>query len=326
VVTVLALYGSATSLTEQAAQGSGFVVSPKGYILTNSHVITNAGESDSSARVKPAHRVYIEFRDRDRVAATIVGWDVFDDVGLLKVNPSEHPLFPVPLGNSAAVQVGEPVAAIGSPFGNASSLGVGVVAATKRSIRSITSAYNLVDAIQTDAPINHGDSGGPLFDGRGRVIGITAQIRSDSGTAQGVAFAVPINSAKRSMQQLIAGGSVAYAYIGITTEDLTPSIARRFHYAALHGAVIDEVKDGSPGDAAGLRGGSKDEEVLGAPFKRGGDLIVAINGRPVSEAEDVVRIVTEQLSPGQIATFTILRGRHRVAIPVRLAERPANPA
>jgi 2-alkenal reductase len=201
-----------------------------------------------------------------------------------------------------------------------------VVSATKRSISSLTSAYTLVDAIQTDAPINHGNSGGPLFDARGRVIGITAQIRSDSGTAQGVAFAVPINSAKRSMRALIATGHVEYAYVGIKTEDLTPSIARRFHYAAKQGAVIDEVGHGSPADAAGLRGGSNEEDILGIPFKRGGDLIVAIDGRPVSEAEDVVRIVTEELSPGQIATFTILRGGKRLSIPVKLAVRPSSPS
>src|SRR5204863_5563932 len=157
----------------------------------------------------------------DRVPARIVGWDIFDDVALIRVDPQDHSLAPVPLGDSSAVAVGEPVAAIGSPFGQADSLGVGVVAATHRSIESLTSKYNLVDAIQTDAPINHGNSGGPLFDARGRVIGINAQIRSDSGNAEGVGFAVPINSAKRSMEQLIGHGSVSYAYIGVVTTDLT---------------------------------------------------------------------------------------------------------
>ena len=138
----------------------------------------------------------------------------------------------MPLGNSAAVTVGEPVAAIGSPFGNENSLGVGVVSAIRRSIDSLTSRYSLVDAIQTDAPINHGNSGGPLFDARGRVIGINAQIRSDSGNAEGVGFAVPINSARRSMQQLIASGSISYPFVGIATTDLTPALARHFGYSA----------------------------------------------------------------------------------------------
>ncbi len=318
VVTIVAVYGTDPA-TAQKAQGSGFVVSPKGYILTNSHVITTAGDG---AVAKPADRVYVEFQDRDRVEAKIVGWDVFDDVGLIRVAPSAHALAPVPLGNSAAVTVGEPVAAIGSPFGNENSLAVGVVSATKRSVDSLTSNFNLVDAIQTDAPINHGNSGGPLFDARGRVIGLNAQIRSTSGNAEGVGFAVAINSAKRSMQQLIANGSVSYAFVGVETEDLTPSLAKRFDYPVERGAVITNVVDGGPAAAAGLRGGSGRDDVLGIEFVRGGDVIVAIDGQIVRSAEDIVRIVTVSLSPGQIARFTIQRGNARREVPVRLGERP----
>ena len=134
----------------------------------------------------------------------------------------------MPLGDSAGVVVGQPVAAIGSPFGNADSLATGVVSAVHRSIDSLTSQFVVPDAIQTDAPINHGNSGGPLFDARGRVIGINAQIRSDSGNAEGVGFAVPINAARRSMVQLIATGHVLYPYVGVKTQDLTPSAARHF--------------------------------------------------------------------------------------------------
>src|SRR5919199_4068234 len=263
VVTIYSIYGSDV-LAAQEAQGSGFVVSRDGYILTNSHVITNAG--DTEGKVKRADKVYVEFRDRDRVAAKVVGWDVFDDVGLLKVDPADHALNPVPLGKSSAVVVGEPVAAIGSPFGNENSLTVGVVSATERSISSLTSAYNLVDAIQTDAPINHGNSGGPLFDARGRVIGINAQIRSDSGNAEGVGFAVPINSAKRSMSQLIAAGHVSYAFVGIETEDLVPSIAKRLGYPVSKGAVVTKVHPNTPGAAAGLHAGTDKVQIFGAAF------------------------------------------------------------
>src|SRR5919109_388740 len=183
-----------------------------------------------SAGMRPAGHVYVEFADRDRVSARVVGWDVFDDVGLLKVDPKEHRVAPVPLGDSSAIVVGEPVAAIGAPFGNADSLATGVVSAIHRSINSLTSSFSVPDAIQTDAPINHGNSGGPLFDARGRVIGINAQIRSDSGNAEGVGFAVPIDAARRSMEQLIATGRVLYPYVGVNTQDLTPSAAEHFGF------------------------------------------------------------------------------------------------
>jgi S1-C subfamily serine protease len=316
VVTIVADFG------EPGQQGSGFVVSPKGYILTSSHVITTAG--DGEGKPKPAGSIVVEFQDRDRVPAKLVGFDIFDDVGLIKVDPAEHALTPVPLGNSAAVAVGAPVAAIGSPFGNENSLAVGVVSATHRSIDSLTSRYSLVDAIQTDTLINHGNSGGPLFDARGRVIGINAQINTSSGNAAGVGFAVPINSAKRSMQQLIADGSVSYAYVGIETEDLTPSLAKRFDYPVKRGAVVTAIQPDSPAEAAGLRGGGSAKDVLGTSFTPGGDVIVAINGRRIVSSEDIVRIVTESLSPGEVALFTVLRGDSRREIQVRLAERPTS--
>src|SRR5919198_565493 len=322
VVTIYAFFGDPSSDATEAAQGSGFVISSKGYVLTNSHVITNAGEG--SGPVKAASHLYVEFSDGDRVDARVVGWDVFDDIGLLRIDPSQHALAPVPLGDSATVVVGEPVAAIGSPLGNENSLGVGIVSATHRSIDSLTSRYSLIDAIQTDAPINHGNSGGPLFDARGLVIGINAQIRSDSGTAEGVGFAVPINSAKRSMEQLIARGSVSYAYVGIVTTSLTPALAKRFGYAVSHGAAITKVEPGSPAAAAGLRSGGRTQSYLGVDFAPGSDVVVAIAGRTVTTSEDLVRIVTGRLEPGEQATFTIARGRSRVQVPIRLSQR-ANP-
>jgi len=316
VVTIVSVFGTDPESATQA-QGSGFVVSPKGYILTNSHVITDAG---SGSVAKPADQVYVEFQDKDRAEAKIVGWDVFDDVGLIKVDPAAHELVPVPLGNSATVAVGAPVAAIGSPFGNEDSLGVGVVSAIHRSIDSLTSNFKLVDAIQTDAPINHGNSGGPLFDARGRVIGINAQIRSQSGQAEGVGFSVPINSARRSMQQLIANGSVSYAYVGVETTDLTPALARRFGYAVSQGAVVTGLQPGSPAVKAGLRADSSRAQAFGVVFPRNGDVIVAIDGQRVAGSEDIARIVTN-MSPGEIAHFTVQRGHSRLDLPLRLGER-----
>lgn len=325
VVTIIALFGDPTANGQGgASQGSGFVVSSKGYILTNSHVITTAGEGSPSVSADPAATVYVEFRDGDRVEARIVGWDIFDDVGLLKVDPSDHRLQPVPLGNSDRVVVGEPVAAIGSPFGQETSLTAGIVAATERSIDSLTSEYSLVDAIQTDAPINRGNSGGPLFDARGRVIGINAQIRSESGNAEGVGFAVPINSARRSMSQLIATGEVRYAYVGITTQTVTPSIAEQFDYGANRGAAVQGVNQGTPAAEAGFRPGRAEQVFEDIRIRPGGDLIVAIDGKTVDSADDVVRAVTRKL-PGQKLTFTVLRDGERRTISVTLGTRPEIP-
>jgi S1-C subfamily serine protease len=325
VVTIVALFGDSTAEGPSgASQGSGFVVSPKGYILTNSHVITTAGEGSPSESANAAGTVYVEFRDGDRVRAKIVGWDIFDDVGLLKVDPTDHALAPVPLGDSSRVVVGEPVAAIGSPFGQETSLTAGIVAATERSIDSLTSEYSLVDAIQTDAPINRGNSGGPLFDARGRVIGINAQIRSESGNAEGVGFAVPINSARRSMSQLIATGEVRYAYVGITTQTVTPSIAERFDYGADRGAAVQGVNLGTPAADAGFRPGRAEQVFEDIRIRPGGDLIVAIDGRRVDSADDVVRAVTRKL-PGQKLTFTVLRDGERRTISVTLGTRPEIP-
>jgi 2-alkenal reductase len=321
VVTVYSFYDD-RARERHAAQGSGFVVSSDGVILTSAHVITTAGPADSTP--DGADRVFVGFKDGDRVRAQIVGWDVFDDVGVLRVEPDDHALQPVPLGDSAQVVVGEPVAAMGSPFGNQDSLAVGVVSANRRSISALTSPYRVIDAIQTDAPITHGNSGGPLFDARGRVVGINAQINSESGDSEGVGFAIPINAAKRSMQQLVASGRVAYGYVGVTTEDLTPSVARHFGYAVKEGAIIARVTDGSPGDRAGLRGGEGDEVFNGERVTRGGDVIVAIDGRRVRGADDVVRAVAYRL-PGQLVRFTVARDRKRITVRVRLGERPAVP-
>ena len=260
---------ASTTQSVTASQGSGFVVSDEGYILTNSHVVTTAGESDPDETPRAADTVYVQFRDGERVPAEVVGWDVFDDVGVLKVDPADHPVSPVPLGDSSAVVVGEPVAAIGSPFGQESSLSVGVVSATERSIDSITSSFNLVDAIQTDAPINRGNSGGPMFNAAGEVIGINAQIRSESGTAEGVGFAIPINAAKRSMEQLIQTGEVRYAWLGVTTQTVTPRIAERFGFAETSGAAVQSVAGGSPADRAGLVGGGARGGVRRAPVLSG---------------------------------------------------------
>ena len=325
VVTIFSYFGSGPSA--DAAQGSGFVVASDGTILTDAHVITNAGETSPGQTVKPASAVYIEFSDHDRIPAKVIGWDVFDDVGVIKVDPSQHPLAVVPLGESGSVAVGEPVAAIGSPLGNENSLAVGVVSAVHRSIPSITSRYQLIDALQTDAPITHGNSGGPLLDAAGRVIGINAQIRSQSGSGNdaGVGFAVPIDAAKRSLRELVHGGAVHYAYVGLTSENLTPSLAQHLRIPVASGALVDAVTPGGPADQAGIHGGTGESVFQGRSIVHGGDVIIAIDGLKVASADDLVRIVTNELDPQKVATFTIVRNGRRQTLPVRLGERPANP-
>jgi S1-C subfamily serine protease len=303
------------------AQGSGFVVDDKGVILTNAHVITNVAESRTN--VQGARAVYVEFADGERVTATVVGWDLFSDVGVIRVSPKDHALDLVPLGNSATVVVGEPVAAIGSPFGKQTSLSVGVVSATGRSIDSLTAGgFAVSNAIQIDAPINRGNSGGPLFDGEGRVIGINAQIQSTTGNAEGVGFAIPIDLARRALDQLLRTGRVRYAYIGVSTQDVTPGIARRFSLGAERGALVTQVEEGSPAAAAGVRGGTRTEAFNGKDVTLGGDLIVAIGGSKIESADDVSRLVTTDLAPGQTVTFTVVRGTKRVKLDVTLADRP----
>jgi S1-C subfamily serine protease len=318
VVTVFAFYDDAES---QESQGSGFVVSESGYVLTSAHVVTDVAGSGNATE---ADRIYVAFKDGDRIDAELVGWDGYDDVALLRVDPQAHALQPVPLGDSSRVRAGDPVAAMGSPFGNEDSIAVGVVSAIRRSIDSLVSVYRVVDAIQIDAPITHGNSGGPLFDARGRVIGINAQIRSESGNAEGVGFAIPINAARRSMAQLIATGQVVYAYLGVTTETLTPTLARHLGYDASRGAIVAAVRDGSPADKAGLQGGDGRETFNGLQVTEGGDVIVAAGAQQVRSADDVVREVSERL-PGQTIALTILRDGERKIVRIRLGTRPTAP-
>jgi S1-C subfamily serine protease len=290
-------------------------------------VITNVADTSGDPRdVRGADALYVEFRDGERVPATIVGWDLFSDVGVLRVEPAAHVLQALPLGDSSAVRVGSPVAAIGSPFGNQTSLSVGVVSATGRQIDSLTSRYAVADAIQIDAPINRGNSGGPLFDASGEVIGVNAQIRSSSGTAEGVGFAIPINTARRALDQLLRTGKVSYAYIGIESQDLTPGIARSFKLKTTRGALIARVQPGTPAERAGLRAVSTPRRYNGLDVFVGGDVIVRIGSSPVRRSEDVSRIVAEELSPGQTVPFVVFReGTRREVVPVTVVERPIQP-
>ena len=242
---------------DKAALGSGFVLDGSGYIATNAHVVR--GEPPKLER---ATQVYVKFADGNRVPAKLVGDDLNADVALLKVNPAGLTLTPLALGTSSNLVVGSPVAAIGSPFGESQSLSVGVISATGRDIESLT-AFRIGNAIQTDAAINHGNSGGPLLDSRGRVIGINSQIESTGGGGEGVGFAVPVDTVRRSIGQLREDGHVEYAFLGVTTQELYPQLAARLGFPTEHGALVASVDPSGPAAKAGIVPGKGKVEFQG---------------------------------------------------------------
>ncbi|HEX2015458.1 MAG TPA: trypsin-like peptidase domain-containing protein [Solirubrobacteraceae bacterium] len=303
---------------KQRALGSGFVISGTGEILTNAHVVTNgSGKSISRAR-----EVYVEFTDSNQVPARIVGYDPSADVALLRVDPRGLTLRPLPLGSSAGVQVGSPVAAIGSPFGEAQSLSTGVISATGRSIDSLNN-FQISGALQTDAAINHGNSGGPLVNSAGQVLGINSQIASSSGGGEGVGFAVPVDTVKRSLEQLRRTGQVRYAFLGVSTAGVFPQLARRFGLPVEHGAYVQSVTARGPAKAVGLVAGNHQVTFQAHVFKIGGDIITAVNGRPVRLDTDLGDALANY-RPGQTVSLEVWRGHSRQTVSVKLGERPGD--
>jgi S1-C subfamily serine protease len=296
--------------------GSGFVISGTGEIATNAHVVTT-GEG---AAIRKADQVFVHFKDDNQVPATIVGFDPFADVALLRIDPARLTLRPLPLGSARDLAVGAPVAAIGSPFGEDQSLSVGVISALDRSIQSLT-GFATVGAIQTDAAINHGNSGGPLLDARGRVLGINAQIQTSSGEGSGVGFAVSVDTVKRSLSQLRRDGKAHYAYLGVETSHVFPQLARKFRLGADHGAWVQRVTPGGPADDAGLRGGDRREQFQDGDYLVGGDLIVSVGGHAVRDEDDVAKALV-QLAPGTEVDLQVMRGADRRTLRVKLGERP----
>jgi S1-C subfamily serine protease len=299
------------------AEGSGFVLDDKGRIVTNAHVVTD----ESSGSRKPAKAVYLEFSNRNVVPAHIVGFDPFADVALLEAKDISFPLHPLRLGDDRSLVVGQPVAAIGSPFGEQRSLSVGIVSATDRSVKSLTK-FQIDGAIQTDASINPGNSGGPLLDAAARVVGINQQIETSSGSNDGVGFAVPISAVKRSLAQLMRDGKAEYAYIGVSTETLYPQLAEKLGLDTTYGGLISEVVSGGPGEEAGLRGGDERVRFQAGAFQAGGDVILAVDGHKVVQPDDLARIVATY-RPGDVVTLEILRDGERKEVDVTLGKRPS---
>ena len=305
-----------------AGQGSGFVVDKDGDIVTNAHVVTSGGHLNGGGTPHEAKQVFVEFGDRNRVAADIVGFDADADVAMIKVDPDGLDLEPVKLSDRSSFAVGEPVAAIGSPFGEEQSLSVGVISATDRTVEGLTN-FGIDNAIQTDASINPGNSGGPLLDAKGEVIGINEQIASSSGSNSGVGFAIPVTSVRYSVDQLKDDGEVDYAYLGVTSESLYPQLADHLDLNTESGALISDVVDGSPADDAGLRASNDETTFQLQHVKTGGDVVVAFDGKPVVQNNDLSELVAEH-NPGDTVTLEIVRDGNRSSVDVTLGSRPAD--
>jgi S1-C subfamily serine protease len=323
VVMVLSEFdGSGTDQFGQAqgarALGTGFVVDEEGYILTNAHVVDESGQRASGVTV-----VFNKGgSETQRVPGELVGVDVGSDVAVIKVDPGKVDLKALPLGDSDKVVIGESVVAIGNPLGYNFSITAGIVSATGRSLTA-PNGQMIPNGIQTDAAINQGNSGGPLINDQGRVIGINEQIASQGGGNDGLGFAVPINTAIRSLEQIKASGKVQYAWMGVGLQTLTSDIAGMFNMTSQGGALVQQVSPDSPADKAGLKGGDQTVTVQGEEFIIGGDVIVKVDDTEIKTADDLIAYLGTK-KPGDTVTATVDRDGKTQEISVTLAERPAN--
>jgi S1-C subfamily serine protease len=300
------------------ATGSGFVVSKDGYIVTNAHVVDGAS------------KVTVSFKEdtSDSVPATVKGKDVSSDLAVLKVNPSkvEGGVRPVPLGDSSKATVGDPVIAIGNPFGFTRTVTTGIVSAVQRQIEAPNN-FTIDDVIQTDAAINPGNSGGPLMDSQGRVIGVNAQIAtgggSTSGSASGsvgIGFAIPVNTVKDELSKLESGGEIQRGFLGVSTTDVTSEVAKQLKLPTDTGALIQQVTKNGPASKAGLKAGKR---PTSSGLVAGGDAIVKVDGKDVKSSQDLVKIIGGK-KPGDEVELSYYRGtsdKLRTA-KVTLAKRP----
>ena len=290
------------------ATGSGFVADKDGTIITNAHVVEGASD------------VEVRFGEEDDfVKATVAGRDPSNDLAVLKVDPDDTKLVPLPLGDSSKVNVGDASIAIGNPFGFSRTVTTGIVSALQRQIEA-PNGFPIRNVIQTDASINPGNSGGPLLDGQGRVIGINSQIATGGSSGSvGIGFAVPINTAKDVLPQLKKGGEVQRAYLGVEMADVTDQVADDLNLPVKEGALIQSVVPDGPADDAGLRGG---RTPTGEGVVAGGDLIVEIDGKAVKRSDDVADAISGK-KPGDEVTVEYYRGDDKKSAKVELAKRPA---
>ena len=289
--------------------GSGFVIDKAGHIVTNFHV------------VRGATKVLVAFSSDDQIGGTVVGLDPSTDIAVLKIETHASALSPLELGNSDAVRVGDTVYAIGNPFGYVRTLTSGIVSAVQRQIKAPNS-LTIDNVIQTDASINHGNSGGPLLDAAGRVIGVTSQIYAENSQQGnlGIGFAVPVNTVRNIAAQIISTGKVAHAYLGVSTAAITKQLAKLYNLPSA-GLLVGQVDGNGPAKKAGLVGGTTDVVVGGESYQLGGDVIVTVDGAPVSAFEQL-RDAIARKKPGDKIKLGTVRNGSAKSVTVTLGQAP----
>ena len=301
--------------TQQAALGSGFVFDNQGHIVTNQHVIDNAGN------------IEVDFASGFKAHGTVLGSDSAADLAVLEVQAPADQLVPLPLGDSDQVQVGQRVIAIGNPFGLAGTMTLGIVSGLGRSLTSNATApgggtFSAPDIIQTDAAVNPGNSGGPLLNDAGQVIGVNKAIESTSGVNSGVSFAVASNTVRQIVPDLIKNGKFVYPYLGLTgLEEITLFTQEQLKLPQSTGVYVTSVTAGGPSEKAGIRADSA--PIDATQLKGDGDLIIAIDGHPVSIFSDILSYIINHARPGQEVTLTLIRGGNKMDVKVTLGERPS---
>jgi S1-C subfamily serine protease len=283
----------------QQAQGSGFVLDDEGHIVTNEHVVNGSSS------------ITVRFSDGSTRSAQLVGTDRSTDLAVIKVDAPASFLEPLRLGDSDEVAVGDGVVAMGSPFGLEGTITSGIVSALHRQIEA-PNEFTITGTIQTDAAVNHGNSGGPLLDGQGRVIGVNAQIESESGGSDGVGFAIPSNTVRSVATQIVDTGEAEHAYLGVVLVELPDGVA------------LSEVREGGPADDAGLRGATGERTENGQSVPTGGDVIVEFEGTEITSSAQLQSAIDAR-RPGDTVAITVLRGGDRETVDVTLGERPENP-
>jgi S1-C subfamily serine protease len=306
-------FGQPFQSAPEEALGSGFVIDKAGHIVTNYHVVQGAND------------IKVSFSNQDTVQAKVVGTDPTTDLAILQVKAPAGALTPLPLGDSDRVEVGDEVVAIGNPFGLDRTATAGIVSALQRGIQA-PNGFTIDHAIQTDAPINHGNSGGPLLNSHGEVIGVTSQIEtggSNTGNV-GIGFAVPSNTVKNVVAQILRTGKVAHAWLGISGEEVTSNLASSYKLPTSTGVLVAKVTRGSGAAKAGLHRGTTQVVVAGETYILGGDIIVAVNGQRISSIDNLRDAIAEH-KPGDKIHLTIYRGAKKTSVTVTLGRQPTSP-